>query len=117
MHGTRPERPESQRFCCKNVLFKRYRSFNVLVLCHLELLMNAEKSLKLTTPMSPAKTSEVGRHEKLTSNGHSLWLWPFFIIYLFYSDKTPFHFCGHIFSSSVFSKGSEFSASSSQKLF
>ena len=92
MHGTRSERPESQRFCCKNVLFKRYGSFNVLVLCHLELLMNAEKSLKLTTPMSPAETSEVGRHEKLTSNGHSLWLWPFFIIYFFIQIRPLFIF-------------------------
>ena len=82
MHGIRSERPESQRFCCKNVSFKRYGSFNVLMLCHLELLMNEEKLLKLTTPMSPAETSEVERHEKLTSNGHSLWLWPF-LLYIF----------------------------------
>ena len=70
MDGMGCERSEVQRFCCENILFRRYGNFNgLIVLCHLELLMIAEKSqkvcyftLKLTKSSctciaSPAKAS------------------------------------------------------------
>ena len=49
MDGTGCERSELQRFCCKNVSFRRYGSFNgFVVLRHLELLTSTEKAKKLT---------------------------------------------------------------------
>ena len=41
-------RSELQRLCCKKVFLRRYCSFNVLVLCHIELQYSTEKSQKLT---------------------------------------------------------------------
>ena len=35
-------------FCCKNLLLRRYGSFNSLVLHHFELLMSTEKLQKVT---------------------------------------------------------------------
>ena len=49
MDGMGCEKSEVQRFCCENILFRRYGNFyGLVVLCHLELLMTAEKSQKLT---------------------------------------------------------------------
>ena len=43
--GTGYERPEIQRFYCKNVLLRRYGSCNGLIMLHyLELLISTEKS-------------------------------------------------------------------------
>ena len=45
MDATGCERSELQRFFCKDILFRRYYSFNdIVVLRHLELVMSTEKS-------------------------------------------------------------------------
>ena len=50
MDGTGCERQEIQRRLCENVSLRKIGNFYSLMLCHLELLMSAEKLQKQTKP-------------------------------------------------------------------